>query len=99
MNSIASSVSLTDISGRIGPKISLKENTLSSARHKHHKSPSAHSLAHEGVVPRDVLHDCRRDIAIPNVRLAAEDDGSARIVEQALDAHRVVLGDDARERG
>ena len=57
-----------------------------------------HALAQEGVVLADVRDDCRRDVAVLNVRATTEDNGALGLVEEALDARRMHGRDDARER-
>lgn len=98
MNAIASSTSLTGTIGRTGPNISLKSTARTSALPHAHKSSKPHALAHQRVVAAHIAHERRRDVLLGDVGLAAKHDRAPRLVDEPLDALRVLLRDDAPER-
>ena len=55
-----------------------------------------YSLAQEGVVLADVRDNRQRDVAVLDVRAAAENDGALGLIKEALDARRMHGRDDAQ---
>lgn len=96
MKRIASSVSFTGTTSKTGPKISLpwKDSwfvirTGIGVRDL---------LAHQRVIPRDVLDEGRRNISLRDINLASENDLPFRVIEEVLYTLRVRLSNDASER-
>ncbi len=59
------------------------------------RSNSDDLLAHQGVIRRNVVDDCRRDVLLVDVHLATADDLAPGMLQQAFDPLGMVLGHDA----